>query len=135
MEYLQEQSGDRGLEVLFDRWRETGSFEAGFRGTFGLTTGQVEEDWRAWARDRYGWLFVLTHSGLAWGFLALLLVGMFSFRRRYARDQMARLRARELPEEPAFWQPVAEGDTSESEPEERRSAGRIDTRDGHADGR
>ncbi|MEJ2539315.1 MAG: hypothetical protein P8188_05005 [Gemmatimonadota bacterium] len=103
VEYLHEQSGDRGLEVLFERWRETGSFEEGFRRTYGLTTGQMEEDWRAWARARYGWLFVVTHSGLAWGLLTLLLVGLVSFRRRHDRERMARLRARELPEEPAWW--------------------------------
>ena len=135
VEYLQEHSDGRGLEVLFDRWRETGSFEEGFRRTFGLTTSQLEEDWRAWARDRYGWLFVLTHSGLAWGVLALLLVGLVSFRRRHARDQMARLRARELPEEPAFWRPEAGDGPSGTGPEENASPGGIDTKDGHADGR
>lgn len=104
VEYLHERSGDRGLEVLFRRWRESGSFEEGFRRTYGLTTGQMEEDWRAWARRRYGWLFVLTHSGLAWGGLTLLLLWVVSFRRRYDRERMARLRARELPEEPAWWE-------------------------------
>lgn len=103
VEYLHERSGDRGLEVLFSRWRETQNFEEAFRGTYGLTTGQVEEDWRAWARSRYGWLFVLTHSGLAWGGLTLLLLGLVSFRRRYDKERMARLRARELPEKPAWW--------------------------------
>lgn len=103
VEYLHERSGARGLEVLFRRWREAGSFEEGFRRTYGLTTGQVEEDWRAWARSRYGWLFVLTHSGLAWAALTGLLLGLVSFRRRYDRERMARLRARELPEEPAWW--------------------------------
>jgi hypothetical protein len=135
VEYLQEHSGDRGLDVLFDRWRETGNFEEGFRRTFGLTTGQLEEDWRAWARERYGWLFVLTHSGLAWGLLAVLLVGLVSFRRRHARDQMARLRARELPEEPAFWRPGEGYGSGEVGPGENASSGGIDTKDGDGDGR
>jgi hypothetical protein len=113
VEYLHERSGDRGLEVLFLRWSESGSFEEGFRRTYGLTTGQMEEDWRAWARRRYGWLFVVTHSGLAWGGLTLLLVGLVSFRRRYDRERMARLRARELPEEPAWWDGGWSGGASE----------------------
>jgi hypothetical protein len=104
VEYLHERSGDRGLEVLFGRWRESRNFEEAFRSTYGLTTGQVEEDWRAWARSRYGWLFVLTHSGLAWGGLTLVVLGLVSFRRRYDKERMARLRARELPEEPAWWE-------------------------------
>lgn len=116
VEFLVEASGEAGLEVLFRRWREGGRFEEALRSTYGLTSGQLEEDWRGWARDRYGWLYVLTHSGLAWGLLAVLLAATALLRRRYNKERMARLRARELPEAPAFWDPAApdavpEGDT------------------------
>ena len=103
VEYLVEASGERGLEALFSRWREGGSFETALRETYGVSSGRLEEDWRSWARDRYGWLFVLTHSGVAWGMLALLLAGTVLLRKRHNRERMARLRARELPEAPAFW--------------------------------
>jgi hypothetical protein len=103
LEYLVEASGERGLESLFRRWREGGSFETALRETYGVSSGRLEEDWRSWARDRYGWLFVLTHSGVAWGILALLLASTVLLRKRHNRDRMARLRARELPEAPAFW--------------------------------
>lgn len=108
VEYLVEASGERGLETLFLRWRETGSFEEGLRRTYGVTSGQLEDDWRRWARDRYGWLFVLTHSSLAWGLLALLLAATALLRRRHNRERMARLRAREIPEAPAWWNAAPE---------------------------
>lgn len=103
LEYLVEASGERGLETLFRRWREVGRFEEALRRTYGLTSGQLEDDWRRWARERYGWLFVLTHSSLAWGILALLAALTAVLRRRYNRERMARLRAREIPEAPAYW--------------------------------
>lgn len=109
VQYLVEASGERGLAALFRRWRDTGRFETGLREVYGLTSSQLEEDWRAWARDRYGWVYVFSHSTLAWGLLALLLVGTAWFRRRHNRDRMARLRAREIPEAPAFWEPGQEG--------------------------
>ena len=110
VEYLVDRSGVLGLETLFRQWRESGAFEEALRTTYGVTSGQLEEDWAAWARDRYGWLFVLTHSSLAWGILALLLVATAYWRRRHNKERMARLRARELPEEPAFWDPDAAAD-------------------------
>ncbi|HSG48369.1 MAG TPA: hypothetical protein VLA43_11185 [Longimicrobiales bacterium] len=105
VEYLVEASGERGLETLFQRWREAGRFEEALRRTYGLTSGQLEDDWRRWARERYGWLFVMTHSSLAWGLLALLLALTALLRRRHNRERMARLRAREIPETPAYWAP------------------------------
>lgn len=103
VEYLVESSGDRGLEAFFDRWRDSGSFEDSLRRTYGLTSGQLEEAWAGWVRRRYGWLYVLTHSGIAWTMLAGLLVAMVTLRRRHNRERMARLRAREIPDAPAFW--------------------------------
>ncbi len=103
--YLLGDSGARGMELLVERWRASGSFESAFRETFGVTTGQFEEDWRRHVRDRYGWLFVLSHSTVFWMALALVLLLMVRTRRRYERERMARLRAEELPDEPAFWDP------------------------------
>lgn len=111
VEYLVEASGVRGLEALFDRWRTVGDFDTALREVYGLSPGQLEDDWQDWARDRYGWVYVLTHSGLAWGFLALLLVATAFLRRRYNQDRLARLRARELPENPAWWTSPVPGDS------------------------
>lgn len=101
--YLLGDSGARGLALFLGRWKESRSFEGAFRATFGLTTSQFEEDWKRHVRDRYGWLFVLSHSAVFWLLLTLGLLVMVQFRKRYNRDRMARLRAGEEPERPAYW--------------------------------
>jgi len=96
VEYLVSASGERGLEVLLQRWPEVGSFSAALRSVYGVTPGQFEEDWKEYVRRRYGWLFVLSHSFVFWLFLGLVLLGMAWIRRRRDRRAMARLRAAEL---------------------------------------
>ena len=103
VEYLVVEGGPRALEVLLRRWKDDGNFERAFRATFGTTTGQFEEDWRRYVEDRYGWLFVLSHSAVFWMFLSLLLVAMVGIRRRAGRERMARLRAADVPDRPSFW--------------------------------
>ena len=107
--YLLGDSGPRGLALFLDRWRSAGSFERAFRATFGVTTSQFEEDWRRHVKDRYGWLFVLSHSTVFWMALALVLLLMVRVRQRYNRERMARLRADELPDEPAWWDADPDG--------------------------
>jgi hypothetical protein len=102
--YLLGESGERGLELFLHRWREGGSFRGAFRRTFGVTVGQFEEDWREHVKDRYGWLFVLSHSTVFWMVLAVVLLLMVRIRRRYNRERMAQLRADEMPDEPAWWE-------------------------------
>ena len=103
VEYLVVQGGPRALEVLFRRWKELGNFERAFRTTFGTTTTQFEESWRRYVEDRYGWLFVLSHSAVFWMFLSLMLVAMVGVRRRVRRDRMAQLRAADIADRPSFW--------------------------------
>lgn len=105
--YLLESGGERGLELFLDRWRETRSFEGAFRETFGLTTGQFETDWKRHVRQRYGWLLMLSHSAVFWLLLALVLLFMVRGRQGRNREKLARLRAEEVPDTPAYW------DTSE----------------------
>lgn len=121
VEYLVQASGDEALAVLFDRWRELGRFDEALRRTYGLSAAQLEEDWRAWARGRYGWLLVLSQSGLAWALLAALMVLMVLLRRRHNRNRMAMLRAAEPPEAPAYWDPPSDGALGCSEGEGSRS--------------
>ena len=103
VEYLVVEGGPRALEVLLRRWKDLGNFERAFRATFGATTAQFEEDWRRYVEDRYGWLFVLSHSAVFWMLLSLALVAMAGVRRGTRRERMARLRAEELPDRPSFW--------------------------------
>jgi hypothetical protein len=102
--YMLGESGDRGLSAFLARWRAERSFDAALRGTFGVTSGQFEEDWRAYVRDHYGWLFVLSHSVVFWMLMALVLLLVARIRQRRDREHMARLRASEPPDEPAYWE-------------------------------
>jgi len=110
VEYLVRESGEGALRIFLERWRSIRSFEGALRITYGLTSGQLEEDWRDWVRKRYGWVFVLSRSAVFWGVLALLLVLMVRIRKRRDRERMARLRAGEPPEEPAYWTDQGQGD-------------------------
>ena len=103
VEYLVAASGERGLALFLTRWREGNSFEAALRRTFGVTSGQLEGDWSKYVRRRYGWLLVLSQSLVFWAFLGILLAVMVAVRRRRGRLRMARMRATELPDDPAFW--------------------------------
>ncbi len=103
IEYLVSESGVAGLESFLQSWKAEGSFEVAFRGTYGVTTGQFEEDWRAFVRKRYGWLLILSESLVFWGLLGVLLTGAWWVRRRQSRERMARLRATDPPPTPVFW--------------------------------
>jgi hypothetical protein len=98
-----EESGERGVRLLLERWREGGSFDRALVTTYGVNADQFEEDWRAWVKGRYGWLLVLTHSVVVWTVLGLLLMLMSLSRRRRNRERMATLRASEPAEQPAYW--------------------------------
>jgi len=108
--YLLEAGGADGLRVFLDRWRGERSFEVAFRMTFGLSTSQFEEDWKRHVKRRYGWLFMLSHSAIFWLLLALVLLFMVQGRRRWNREKLARLRAAELPDAPAFWEAEDQND-------------------------
>lgn len=106
--YLVDRSGERGLRVLLDRWRESSDFDAAFRATYGLTMGQFEEDWRAHVRSRYGWTVLLGQSLFFWLVAAVLLIVLLVIRRRRDRARLAGLRATDPPDDPAYWEPPFE---------------------------
>jgi len=103
VDYLVEVSGEEALAIFIRRWGETGRFEGALREVYGLSSSRLEQDWARWARERYGWLYVLTRSGAGWGLLAALFFLMALARRRYRKDRMAELRAREIPDAPDWW--------------------------------
>jgi len=103
VDYMLGPSGERGLSLFLERWRAERSFDEALVRTFGVTPGQLEEDWKQHVRHRYGWLLVLSHSGVFWGVLALLLLVMVRVRRTRNRERLARLRADEGPDSPAYW--------------------------------
>ena len=101
--YLLEPGGERGLELFLGRWRTGRSFDGALRETFGVTQDQFEQQWKRHVRARYGWLFVLSHSAVFWAVLALVLLLMVRERRTSNREKLARLRAGEPPDLPAYW--------------------------------
>jgi hypothetical protein len=105
LSYLVEGSGERGLELFLTRWRELGSFEEAFRRTFGITTGTFERQWLEHVKRRFGWLLILSQSFVFWILLGGVLLVLFRIRRRRDRERMARLRATEPPDLPAWWGP------------------------------
>jgi hypothetical protein len=103
--YLAEGSGERGLELFLTRWQESGNLEEAFRRTFGITTGTFERQWLEHVKRRFGWVLVLSQSFVFWVFLGAVLLVLFRIRRRRDRERMARLRASEPPDSPAWWGP------------------------------
>ena len=69
--------------MLLERWRRSGSFNVALRGTYGVTSGQFEEDWRRWIHERFGWVLVLSNSFVLWGLLGIMLALMVMVRRRW----------------------------------------------------
>ena len=103
IQYLVESSGVEGLEAFIAEWKRGSSFDNATRVVYGATPGQLETDWRGWVKRRYGWLVVISHSAVFWTALVAALAAMFLVRRRYRREQMARLRAGEPPDTPEYW--------------------------------
>ncbi len=97
VEYLTLHGGERALRAFLERWREEGSMERALRRVYGITGGQLEEEWRRHVKDRYGGLFLLTRSSVLWLFLAIGVIVLAWIRRRRDREAMARLRAAEDP--------------------------------------
>ena len=116
VDYLLRGGGERVLAIFLRRWRDDGSFDIGFRRTFGVTTGQFEEDWRGWVKSRYGWFFVLTRSAVFWMLLALVLLLMARGRQTRNRERLARMRAGEAPDHPAFWEKEESRNETETPP-------------------
>jgi len=107
--YLVEPSGERGLAAFFERWRTERSFDRALILTFGMTPGQLEEDWKRHVRERYGWLVVLAHSSVFWLAVSMTLLFLLGARRRRNREKLARLRATEPPDDPAYWADASGG--------------------------
>lgn len=114
--YLLGDSGERGLSLFLERWRDGRSFESALQATFGVSTGQLEEDWRRHVKTRYGWLFVASRSAVLWMLLALVLLLTGRLRRTRSREALARLRAGEAPEQPVFWKDEPPGGPTSPDP-------------------
>jgi Peptidase MA superfamily len=103
IQYLMEQSGPDGMRAFLEAWRRGGSMEAALRSTYGVTMGQLEEDWSRFVRHRYGWSYLLSQAVIFWFFAAAVLILLRFRRRRADRARLARLKESEPPDQPAYW--------------------------------
>lgn len=103
VEYLILESGERGLRLFLQSWKSQSNFDQAMRSVYGLTVGQFEEDWKTYVKRRYGWLFVVSHSSVFWIALAVSLILLVRTRRGRNHEALARLRAGEPPDDPAYW--------------------------------
>ena len=65
LEYLVVEGGPRALEVLLRRWKELGELRAGVsRHVLGPRPPSSRRSGGGYVEERYGWLFVLSHSAV-----------------------------------------------------------------------
>ncbi len=122
VEYLFRESGLRGMEVFFARWREAGAFESAFRSAFGITSVGFERLWLEHVEQTYGWILVASRTAVFWLLAAVGLALLFRIRRRRDLERMARLRALEPPARPAYWESATQG-VSGGDPTSRDRSG------------
>jgi hypothetical protein len=97
-------------------------FERALREVYIVSSAQFERLWRSHVRRNYGWLQLLAQSVFVWLVITVLVIVMFVVRRRRDRRRFAELQARELPDEPAYWQdppPETEALPEQAPPDER----------------
>ena len=116
VDYLRRRGGERGMQLLFANWQREGSFEGALRTTFGITFGQLEDEWRRDVRSRYGWLAILSNVALIWLVATALVLAAWIPRRRRNRRRLAQMDAEERmlppirPEMAGVEYPLAEPD-------------------------
>jgi hypothetical protein len=103
VDYMYRNGGERALRAFLERWRESGSFDRAVRDTYGLTVGQLERYWSRSVRRQYGWLLFLAQSVALWMIVAAIVIALFMIRKRRNRARLVRLRASEIPDNPAYW--------------------------------
>ena len=84
---------ERGLALVFARWKETRSLDRAVRSALGITLASFEHEWRDRTRRRYGGLALFSDLTLAGLFVLVLITPLYLARRRRDRARMANLRA------------------------------------------
>jgi len=120
VDYLRRRGGERGMQLLFANWQRDGTLEGALRTTFGITFGQLEDEWRHDVRSRYGWLAILSNAALIWLAAAALVLAAWIPRRRRNRRKLAQMDAEEHML-PPIRPEMAGVDYPLAEPEEERA--------------
>jgi hypothetical protein len=90
----------RGLSLLFEHWKETGSLDKAVRAAFGVTLASFENDWRQRTRRRYGALALVGDLTFTTIVVLLIITPLYLARRRRDRQRMAALVAADVAGEP-----------------------------------
>lgn len=101
--YLYTHGGEPALTQLLARWSEGASLDEAMRATYQFTLARFENDWSKQVRRDYGWLRFLAQAAVLWAIAGILVVAIWMIRRRYNRARLERLRANEIPDDPAYW--------------------------------
>lgn len=118
VQWLHERGGERVLRMFLERWKLTGAFETALFDVYGLRLHQLEEHWSTSVRRRFGWLLFLAQTLVIWAILAVIVIALWVIRRQRNRRKLERLRATEIPDDPAFWVvPPAGEDTVTAPPD------------------
>lgn len=86
---------ERGLTLLFQYWRSTGSLDAAVREAYGEPLDTFEAQWRSRTRRRYGALALVSDLAFATVIFLTLLAPLYVARRRRDRARLAALQAAE----------------------------------------
>lgn len=93
VQHIADRAGPEGFRLLLSNWRTMDGFDPAVRATFGMTRGQLEDEWRDAVRVRYGWLQGVTHTALVWVPAVVLLLLAYIPRRRANRRKLAEMEA------------------------------------------
>jgi hypothetical protein len=83
----------RGLALFFAHWRETGRFDLAVRQAYGVTADAFEDRWRRGTRRRYGVLALAANVSLVGAAALVVILPLWSQRRRRDRERLAAMRA------------------------------------------
>lgn len=124
MRYLYAHGGEAPLTTMLERWRTGASLDDAMRTTYQMTLGRFERDWATSVRREYGWLRFFAQAAVLWSIVGVLIVVIWTIRRRYNRARLERMRAQEIPDTPAFW--LENGDAPPAEPPRAAPPGTAD---------
>ncbi len=83
----------RGLSLFFEHWRATGRFDLAVRQAYGVTADAFEDGWRRRTRERYGVLALAANVSLVGVAALIVIIPLWSQRRRRDRERLAAMRA------------------------------------------
>jgi hypothetical protein len=108
VDHLRRRTGERGFALLLRNWQASGSLESSIRTTFGMTSAQLEDEWAADVRSRYGWLSLAASMGFVWALALVLALVAWIPRRMRNRARVAEMEKeyRMLPPPRADWDTV-----------------------------